>query len=463
MNTLIRSFHKSKNWLLSDPLHWLKPLLIAGVLLVSIVLPLVGSERLIQLSIVMVVGVGGLLFLWQIPALGLLLTMLGGIMVPFTGPSGINVAVLGFAALLGIWLLDMVVYQKKITLVSSRPIRPLLFFVFVAILSFIVGQLPWFFFVKPAPMYAQLGGLMIFILSAGAFLLVAHQVRDIRWLQWMTWSFIALAGLHIAGWIIPGLGPLTNPLYQNGTVNNGMFWVWLVALASSQAFINRDLHIGWRVVLALIVVATLFVAFFWNRGWKSGYLPAIISVAAVVGLRFWRLGLAMILTGYLPAWYLATQAVSSDEYSFGTRVDAMKIMLEVSKKNPLLGVGPANYYWYVPLYRIRGYVSVFSSHNQYLDLLAQTGILGIGCIFWFFGEVGLLGWKLRERMPSGFAQAYVYGALGGLAGTLAAGVLADWYLPFFYNIGFQGFRASVLPWLFLGGLVSLEQMYPPKV
>ncbi|MBE2225428.1 MAG: hypothetical protein IAF02_28085, partial [Anaerolineae bacterium] len=158
---------------------------------------------MIQLSIVMVVGVGGLLFLWQIPALGLLLTMLGGIMVPFTGPSGINVAVLGFAALLGIWLLDMVVYQKKITLVSSRPIRPLLFFVFVAILSFIVGQLPWFFFVKPAPMYAQLGGLMIFILSAGAFLLVAHQVRDIRWLQWMTWSFIALAGLHIAGWIIP--------------------------------------------------------------------------------------------------------------------------------------------------------------------------------------------------------------------------------------------------------------------
>ena len=59
---------------------------------------------------------------------------------------------------------------------------------------------------------------------------------------------------------------------------------------------------------------------------------------------------------------------------------------------------------------------------------------------------------------AGFAQAYVYGALGGLVGTLAAGMLADRVLPFVYNIGLTGFRASMLAWLFLGGLVSIEQM-----
>jgi len=37
---------------------------------------------------------------------------------------------------------------------------------------------------------------------------------------------------------------------------------------------------------------------------------------------------------------------------------------------------------------------------------------------------------------------------------------ADWVLPFVYNIGLAGFRASVLGWLFLSGLVSLEQMLP---
>jgi hypothetical protein len=36
-------------------------------------------------------------------------------------------------------------------------------------------------------------------------------------------------------------------------------------------------------------------------------------------------------------------------------------------------------------------------------------------------------------------------------------MLGDWILPFFYNIGLTGFRASMLAWIFLGGLVFLEQ------
>ena len=72
--------------------------------------------------------------------------------------------------------------------------------------------------------------------------------------------------------------------------------------------------------------------------------------------------------------------------------------------------------------------------------------------------MGWLGWRLREQAPAGFAQAYVYGALGGLAGMVMAGMLGDWVLPFFYNVGLNGFRNSMLGWLFLGGLVSLEQI-----
>ena len=44
------------------------------------------------------------------------------------------------------------------------------------------------------------------------------------------------------------------------------------------------------------------------------------------------------------------------------------------------------------------------------------------------------------------------------AGALVLMLFADWILPFVYNIGFSGFQASVLVWLFLGGLVALEQM-----
>ena len=73
-------------------------------------------------------------------------------------------------------------------------------------------------------------------------------------------------------------------------------------------------------------------------------------------------------------------------------------------------------------------------------------------------SIGRLGWKLRERCDDGFARGYVYGCLAGLVGSLAAGMLGDWFLPFVYNIGLAGFRASVLGWMFLGGLVAIEQM-----
>jgi O-antigen ligase len=121
-------------------------------------------------------------------------------------------------------------------------------------------------------------------------------------------------------------------------------------------------------------------------------------------------------------------------------------------------MGFANYYWYTPLFAIRGYFVKFNSHSQFVDLIAQTGIVGLACFVWIFIEIGLLGIKLVKSIPDGFAKAYVLGALGGLAGTLVAAYLVDWVLPFVYNIGMNGFRASILAWLFLGGIVSIEQI-----
>jgi MFS family permease len=113
---------------------------------------------------------------------------------------------------------------------------------------------------------------------------------------------------------------------------------------------------------------------------------------------------------------------------------------------------------YTPLFPILGYYIEFNSHSQYVDLIAQVGFLGLACFLWFFGEIGRLSMSLRERVPEGFTKAYVYGVIGGIAGTLVAAALVDWVLPFVYNIGMQGFRGTVLAWIFLGGLVSIEQI-----
>jgi O-antigen ligase len=211
--------------------------------------------------------------------------------------------------------------------------------------------------------------------------------------------------------------------------------------------------------LAGLVLATLYVAVVQASDWKSGYIPPLAGAAVIIGLRLKRKALIFIPVGIVLGGYLLNQAIATDQYSYSTRLEAWQIVLEISKVNPITGLGFANYYWYTPLFPIRGYAVVFNSHSQYVDMIAQTGLVGLACFTWVFWSIGKLGWSLRNRVPEGFAQAYVIGALGGLIGTLVAGGFVDWILPFVYNIGMNGFRASVLAWIFLGGLVSIEQIF----
>ena len=69
-----------------------------------------------------------------------------------------------------------------------------------------------------------------------------------------------------------------------------------------------------------------------------------------------------------------------------------------------------------------------------------------------------LGVNLRTAYSHGFASAYVNGSLAAGLSALVMMALADWILPHVYNIGFPGFQASVLIWLFWGGLVALQQL-----
>ena len=97
-----------------------------------------------------------------------------------------------------------------------------------------------------------------------------------------------------------------------------------------------------------------------------------------------------------------------------------------------------------------------------MDLFAQVGLLGLALFFWFAVEVIRLGLRLRARFTEGFAPAMSMPCWRPGSAHWSSWLFADWILPFVYNIGFPGFQASVLVWLFLGGLVALEQMPPEQ-
>lgn len=428
---------------------------VSGFLLVA-ALSYAASRTQLALVLVLPFGVAALWAFIRWPSFGLLVAAVAGILVPFTGPSGLTVTMVMVALLLGLWLFDMVVRQRQVHVVTSRTFWPLFIFVAVACISFVIGQLPWLTFASHAPLGAQLGGLSIIVLSAAIFLLVANLIEDLRWLKWITWTFLAMGALSIVvRSVLPELGLSTrNWLPQIGTV----FYIWVIAIAFSQAVFNRDLHPRWRMALGVLVVLTLYILFFWKYNDKSGWLSCFVCIGAIVICRYPRAIVAMIPFGILAARSMWSGIVSTDEYSITTRLDAWIIMGQIIKISPIWGLGFANYYWYTPLFPIRGYAVNFNSHNNYVDIAAETGIIGLACYVWLLWEVGRLGWQLKEQVPAGFAQAYVYGALGGLAAMIAAGMLGDWVLPFFYNVGLRGFPSSMLGWFFLGGLVSLAHM-----
>ena len=395
------------------------------------------------------------------PTLGLIAGLVGGAVVPFTWQGGFNVSQIILAAMLGVWFLDMLVIRKNFQLVRSSTMLPVLAFVSVSILSFCLGQFSWYPFARNAPIEAQLGGLAISLLSAGAFLLVAHFVTDQRKLEILTWSFLLLGSVYVLGRFMY-LGWIDR-LYHLGFTAGSLFWTWLAALLAGQVVGNRHLRSGLRLLLGAMLFLTFYVAVVQAFDWKSGWFPPLVGITVVFTLRYWSRVRFFELLAAIPLYLLVSASVGQEDWSWATRLDAWLIVLNIAKVSPILGMGFANYYWYTPLFPIRGYAVVFNSHSQFVDLIAETGVLGLACFVWIFAAVGLLGLKLAKTAPDGFALGYVYGALGGLAGTLVAAYLVDWVLPFVYNIGMNGFRASILAWLFMGGLVSIEQIVRRKI
>lgn len=437
---------------------WMKGIIIVSVLGLSALLAMKPSTRLFMGVTALIGGTIGLMALLRWPTLGLIGTLFGAAFVSYTGPGGINVAVISIAGLSALWIADMLILKRKISISDTRTTASIFVFIVCSLLSFGIGQFPWYPLAHHAPMMSQIGGLAIFIISAFGLFYTANTINSVRWLEILSWTFVAIGAGFVSTRFIPQLNQVIPLPYQPGFSSNAIFWLWLIIIPFSQALINKNLPLPVRTVLFAFVGLTLYLAIVRTSDWKSGYLPSIAGMATIFVLILRQRVFFVAPVFPALAYFLGVEALASDQYSFITRTDAWFIIIQLTAINPLFGLGFSNYYWYTHLKQILGWRVAFNSHSQYVDLFAQTGIVGMVAFFWVFWEVWNLGLTLRFRAPEGFARAYVYGALGGIVGTLVAGVLGDWILPFVYNVGMIGFRGSILSWIFLGGLIAIKQI-----
>lgn len=442
---------------ISISMKWVQYAIILAVVLVSIGAAYWGTRTIMMILVGTVVGVAGFLALLRYPSLGFILLFLGGMFIPFKGPGGFNASILTVILMIGLWFMDMFVVRRRFEFVRSRVMRPALFMLIVSVIAFAMGQIPWFVFANQAPMDAQIGGFAIYFFLVLAMIMTANVLKEIKWLKIIVWTFIGLGFIYVLGRTLRL--DIVDRVFAHGVYANSMFWMWLVALPLSQAIYNNHLTLRPKAVLYGIVALTFYVAFVQQNDWKSGWVPAGLVAAVLVGWKFRKVLPFTIPFVLMVAAYLAQDLISTDEYSWGTRVDAWIVVLDIARVSPIIGLGFSNYYWYAKVFSIRGYSIKFNSHSQFVDIIAQTGILGLFFFMWILYEIGRLAYRLMNQLPDGFAKAYAYGVFASVFGSLMAAFLVDWLLPFAYNIGLDGVRASILPWIFFGGLVSLEQIY----
>lgn len=436
-----------------------------AILLIVGVIASTASSHSLSLVLALVPAAAGLFLAFRRPQLWLVLIIPIALLVPLgirtSSQTDLNIALIVLIGLVAVALFRTIL-GKGMFLPKSAVVAPLLMFMAVAILSLLVGQIRWHPLANLAPIWAQLGGLSTFILSALALLLAGSQIRDLRILELMTWIFLGVGAVIILGRLIPGLSRLPGMAAANGA-SGSLLWIWLVALAFGQAVYNDKLS-GWRKVpLIMLVLGVFYLNLIGGRRWSSGWIPPLVALLVIIWAGSPKLG-AVATAIAAPIAFMNFSRLADfvlgggNQYSLVTRLEAWRILSEIIRVNPILGLGPANYYWYTPLYPIFGYAVRFNSHNNYVDMIAQIGFVGLAAFAWFVWSIAQLAWRLRLRVPAGFARAYVLAAIGGLAGTLSAGFFGDWIIPFVYNVRLDGMRASILGWLFLGGLVALEQM-----
>jgi O-antigen ligase len=406
-------------------------------------------------------------FLLRRPGMGLVLLVVTGLAVPLSIGTGtnttLNPVVVLIPVLTGLWVLDMAVRRKSIRLHHHLAVYLALGLAAVAVLAFIAGQLPWFD-LPGAGLAPQLGGLAVYLLSVAAFLLAAH-VLDERRLQYLVYAFLAVGAIYMIARALPPLGPILR-LFTNGS-SGSVFWIWLAALSGGLALFHRTLDFRWRLALAGLATATFIVGYFIGGEWASGWAPPLVALLLLLWLRYPRWGwIALFVAALLffinfeRFWFLAT-----DNEAWLARRQAWQIVLDTVKVNPIIGLGPSNYYFYVQQAEISGWGGVwnveFSSHNNWVDIIAQTGLLGLLVFLAFAGVMGRVGLRLFAALPDGFPRAYAAACLAGLVATLISGLLGDWFLPFVYNIGLAGMRSSILFWVFMGGLLVLYMRFLP--
>ncbi len=358
-------------------------------------------------------------------------------------------------AFVGVWIIRKVILHEKKWLYPSPVNLPLLGFVAITIVSLL-----WSILFRDPHVYiwdrfllVQIASTVVMVMLPLALLLVANQIENLKQLRWMA-GLTIVAG--IAGFLVDRFS-LPLPVNTDGLVS-----MWIIAISASLAVFQRRLP--WSIRLGLFALAGWWIyrGFVLNLQWIAGWLPSFVAICVLSFMRSWRallviLVILFLLIGPNQEFYLGTFIQQEAEESLFTRLDAWRVNWTVTKEHILLGTGPAGYAAYYMTYNP---TRAMATHNNFIDVIAQTGVLGLGFLCWMFVALIQIGIRLHRRLrgAGNLEESLANAALAGLTGSIVIMMFGDWLFPFAYTQTIAGFDYIVPTWLFLGVILVLDRL-----
>lgn len=433
-----------------------RPLIIAGVILADLILGYLALRIRPDYLLAAMAAVPLLLIALRWPESGVLGLLLTAAFVRVTLPTGTQSRIVASmvltALLVGLWLVRTLM-EKRPLLKPSPVNRPLIAVMAVSVVSYVWCLIfrdplviPW----RTWPV-VQIAALAVMLLLPGALILTSNTISGLRWMRVLYWATVGVGALVLL---------LKFARMDVWFINTGgLFSLWFVSLVYGQVLFNRELSTPMRLSLAGLLVVWMYDRFILNTHWLVGWVPPFLAIGVLTFLKS-RKGFVVML--FIMAALLAfewrgfiQQVIAGEAAESGvTRLAAWAVNWRVTGRHILFGTGPAGYAVY--------YVSYFpneamATHSNYIDILSQLGVVGLGMYLWLLGTlvaVGLRAWR-QERQGGGFAAGLAAGTLGGCAGVILAMALGDWLIPFVYTQTIAGFDYAVYAWLWMGVMVSL--------
>lgn len=395
---------------------------------------------------------------------GLAGMLLAAVFIRFRIPTGtaseIVISLVMCMGYIALWMIDMLVGEKRLFLKPSPANVPLLAFVATVPISWVWGRAFRDVLVHEVghPLVSVVAGLVMVLLPA-CLLLVANNIRSVGWLQVVVWVLI-VEGLIVLGVDFDPAGALRRIFDATPFVwvnSHGLLSMWCVSFALALALFNRRIPWILRVLLLAYVVGFIYWGFIQRTSWLSGWVPTFVAAMVIAFMRSKKLFIVLVILAVVGAggYYWRTSFEGESQESGSTRLAAYEVNWRVTGKHLVFGTGPAGYASY--------YMSYFpteamASHNNYIDILAQTGIVGTFFLLWFFGAQVAGGYKLRLDLRGrwDFAESLSVAVLGGTVGCMTAMALGDWLLPFAYTQGIVGFDLAMFNWFFMGSIWALR-------